>query len=415
MDSNLRKWCWNRTENILSMFYEHKEIHKFWVKKVITKRKNILAVNLAFFIAERIIQQDTGTLLAQPSLLAALQAAAGRAHQQCCAFPPPAHGVYEWHSHAPTCQHQSVTMEKDKVSTSRGTGEPISLHCTNAIPFYLHPLEPTVDPWEDSGISASNCSNKASPKLGHGQKIWGLIWNPLKLATRALRVYHLQPTAKTWTQNLCLSYWQKERPFPEMCATHLKKQLCSVLEGISASVPSQETAVRLNMLKNFFCTQEEHFWAGKENNHWEFPPPSHRTVIFVQNSTHQNPWGCRSWQHVHRAHATGTAAPHNYRAQTFITPLEGLSKGKEEQNLWLDLHQNWIHLSITQTSPSQLGFASPLWSKKHPSINIKQPQFARSHGWECVASPKMVSKIALDLLLKQLREHDPTSARKEKE
>lgn len=57
MDSNLRKWCWNRTENILSMFYEHEEIHKFWAKEVITKRKNILAVNLTPSIAEGLIRQ----------------------------------------------------------------------------------------------------------------------------------------------------------------------------------------------------------------------------------------------------------------------------------------------------------------------------------------------------------------------
>lgn len=48
------------------MFYEHEEIHKFRAKEVITKRKNILAVNLIPSIAERLIRQGTTALMAAP-------------------------------------------------------------------------------------------------------------------------------------------------------------------------------------------------------------------------------------------------------------------------------------------------------------------------------------------------------------
>lgn len=57
--------------------------------------------------------------------------------------------------------------------------------------------------------------------------------------------------------------------------------------------------------------------------------PYHHILIFVQNLTQQSPQNWRSWHHLHRTCATGAAAPHNYRARTIITPLEGSSKGKE--------------------------------------------------------------------------------------
>lgn len=50
------------------MFYEHEEIHKFWAKEVITKRKNILAVNLTPSIAEGLIRQGTAALQAGASI-----------------------------------------------------------------------------------------------------------------------------------------------------------------------------------------------------------------------------------------------------------------------------------------------------------------------------------------------------------
>lgn len=65
----------------------------------------------------------------------------------------------------------------------------------------------------------------------------------------------------------------------------------------------------MDMSKNLFCMQEEHFRAGKEDNHWEFPHLP--TTLFVRNSTHRSPWSCRSQHHIPRACAMGTAAPPN--------------------------------------------------------------------------------------------------------
>lgn len=169
-DSNLHKWCWNRTENTLSVFYEHKEMHKFWVKKSHYKEKKYFSYQ-SDSIAEGIVRQDNGSP-ADPTVLAGCpegsswQVPTSRSshllpmgHMNGKAVPQP--------------PRISLRQQGRTRWAQWALGQDISLHFTDVTAFYCHPLEPPVDPWEASGTSASSCTNQASPKLGI--RYWNMV------------------------------------------------------------------------------------------------------------------------------------------------------------------------------------------------------------------------------------------------
>lgn len=202
MDSNLRKWCWNRTENILSMFYEHREIHKFWVKKVITKRQNILAVNRTLYCWGN---NSVGYRSpADPTIFAGCPA--GSSWQVPTSNMVPSHLLPTGCTNG-TGLPWPVRMSLRQWGRTRWAQRALGQEGLSLCTVQMQHLLPSP-PWTVCGpmrrqwdlcqqlrhLSQSQAGNSV---LRHGQNILGLIWNLLKPATRVLRTYHLQQTAKS--------------------------------------------------------------------------------------------------------------------------------------------------------------------------------------------------------------------------
>lgn len=124
-----------------------------------------------------------------------------------------------------------------------------------------------------------------SSKLGNlscnmAKGFWDLVWNPLKSATRGLRICHSQPTAKMQTLNLCPSHWQKEKLFPKV-----KKELSRGL----ARLLSQRLPDGWMCWKTSFAHQNIVEVGKRRSTGSSLTFPSHSPCRIWHN-----PWSCRA-------------------------------------------------------------------------------------------------------------------------